>query len=164
MEHINMVTSYVAENEKAFAESLMKKSQATRKSETANKKRDYDKAKRRVIELDRLFTQLYEDRTLGSLSEERFTKMTANYELEQSQLTETIISYEKEQSETAETFSGIDKFLKIARKYLNLQELNGTILRELVEKIVVHEKVKGNDKTTQQIDIHYNFVGVVGVE
>ena len=164
MEHINTVTSYVAENEKAFAESLMRKSQSIKKSETANKKRDYDKAKRRVIELDRLFTQLYEDRTLGSLSEERFTKMTANYEQEQSQLTETITTYEKEQSETAETFSGIDKFLKIARKYLNLQELNGTILRELVEKIVVHEKVKGNGKTTQQVDIHYNFVGVVEVD
>ena len=164
MEHINMVTSYVAENEKAFAESLMKKSQSAKKSEVASKKRDYDKAKRRISELDKLFTQLYEDRTLGSLSEERFAKMTANYEQEQSTLIAFITAYEKEQSETAETFSGIDKFLKIARKYLHLQELNGTILRELVERIVVHEKVKGNGKTTQQIDIHYNFVGVVEVE
>ncbi|MCL1878785.1 MAG: recombinase family protein [Defluviitaleaceae bacterium] len=164
MEHINMVTSYVAQNEKAFAESLMKKSQTVIKSEVASKKRDYDKAKRRVVELDKLITQLFEERTLGSLSQERFAKMTANYEQEQSQLENTIIAHEKEQSETAETFSGIDKFLKIARKYLNLQELSGTILRELVEKIVVHEKVKGNGKTTQQVDIHYNFVGIVEVE
>ena len=164
MEHINMVTSYVSRNEKAFAESLMKKSQTALKSEVASKKREYDKAKRRVLELDKLITQLFEERTLGSLSQERFAKMTANYEQEQSQLETAIAVYEKEQSETAETFSGIDKFLKIARKYLNLQELNGTILRELVEKIVVHEKVKGNGKTTQQVDIHYNFVGVVEVE
>jgi len=164
MEHINMVTSYVAQNEKAFAEALMKKSQAQAKSETATKKREYDKAKRRVAELDKLITQLFEQLTLGSLSQERFAKMTANYEQEQSQLEATITAYEKEQSQTAETFLGIDKFLKIARKYLNLQELNGTILRELVEKIVVHEKVRGNGKMTQQIDIHYNFVGVVEVE
>jgi hypothetical protein len=39
--------------------------------------------------------------------------------------------------------------------------LDGTILRELVEKIVVHEKVKADGKTHQQIDIYYNFVGVV---
>ena len=90
--------------------------------------------------------------------------MTANYEQEQAQLEVTITAYEKEQSETAETFSSIDKFLKITRKYLNLQELNGIILREFVEKIVVHEKVIGIGKMTQQIDIHYNFVGVVDVE
>jgi len=90
--------------------------------------------------------------------------MAANYEQEQSQLETTLATYEKEQSEAAETFSGIDKFLKITRKYLNLQELNGTILRELVEKIVVHEKVRGNGKKTQQVDIHYNFVGIVEVE
>jgi len=164
IEHANMVTSYVAQNEKAFAEALMKKSQAQAKSETATQKREYDKAKRRVAELDKLFTQLFEQRTLGSLSQERFAKMTANYEQEQTQLKANITVYEKEQSETAETFSGIDKFLKITRKYLNLQELNGTILRELVEKIVVHEKVRGNGKMTQQLDIHYNFVGVVEVE
>jgi len=164
MKHINMVTSYVARNEKVFAESLMKKNQVAMKLESASKKREYEKAKRRVAELDKLFTQLFEDKTLGSLSQERFTKMAANYEQEQAQLEAAIAAYEKEQSETAETFSGIDKFLKIARKYLNLQELNGTILRELVEKIVVHEKVKGNGKTTQQVDIHYNFVGIVEVE
>jgi len=164
MEHINMVTSYVAENEKEFAESLMKKNQMALKSEATFKKREYEKAKRRVVELDKLFTQLFEQRTFGSLSQERFSKMTANYEQEQAQLESTITTYEKEQAETVEAFSGIDKFLKIAKKYLNLQELNGTILRELVEKIVVHEKVKGNGRTTQQIDIHYNFVGIVEVE
>ena len=163
-EHINMVTSYVAKNEKSFAESLMKKSQTAIISEAASKKREYEKAKRRVAELDKLFAQLFEERTFGSLSQERFAKMTANYEQEQAQLEAAITAYEKEQSETAETFSGIEKFLKIAREYLNLQELNGTILRELVEKIVVHEKVKSNGKTTQQVDIHYNFVGIVEVE
>lgn len=163
LDHIRMVTSNVSQNEKEFAEALMQKNLSAKKSETATKKREYDKAKRRVLELDKLFTQLYEDRTLGSLSEERFAKMTTVYEQEQITLNALITTYEKEKSETAETFSGIDKFLKIARKYLNLQELNGTILRELVEKIVVHEKVKQDGKTTQQIDIHYNFVGIVEV-
>jgi len=41
-------------------------------------------------------------------------------------------------------------------KHLNLQELGGTILQELVEKIVVHEKVKVDGKKHQQIDIYYN--------
>lgn len=41
--------SYIAENGKAFAELLMKKSQIAKKSETTNKKREYDKSKRRIL-------------------------------------------------------------------------------------------------------------------
>ena len=152
-----------------FAESLMNKSQSAKKSDIAKKKRELDKAKRRIAELDILFTKLYEDRTFGTVSEERFIKMTASYEQEQDNLNALIKTHEKETSHNSEIISGIDKFLRIASKYLNLQELDGTILRELVEKIVVHEKVKKRNEKgkviniTQQVDIHYNFVGVVEV-
>jgi len=164
LEHIRLVASYVAGNEKAFAKSLMNKSLAIKKADNISKKRELEKAKRRVMELDKLFAQLYEDRTLGCLSEERFIKMTGIYEQEQNHLEIFIDTHEKEQAEISETTSNIDRFLGIARKYLNLQELNTIVLRELVEKIVIHEKVKEKGKaTTQQIDIHYNFVGVVDV-
>jgi len=66
---------------------------------------------------------------------------------------------------------GIDKFIKLVKKHASLEELTATMLRELIQKIVVHEKEKvpaigsrGRTITTtyQQVDIHYNFVGVVG--
>jgi len=161
LEHIRMVTSYIAENETSFADKLMKRHSADRKSELAKKKRELDKAKRRTAELDRLFLKLYEDRTLGALPEERYLKMAAAYEQEQAELTDLIEKSEQEVSEAANAVSGTDKFLRIAKKHLNLQELDGTILRELVEKIVIHEKVKIDGKKHQQIDVHYNFVGVV---
>ena len=87
--------------------------------------------------------------------------MTDAYEQEQAELTILIERSEHEITEAADAVSGIDKFTKIAKKHLDLQELNGAILRELVEKIVIHEKVKVGKKKHQQIDIHYNFIGVV---
>jgi hypothetical protein len=161
LEHIRMVTGYIAENEQTFAESLMQRHSADRKSDIAKKKRDCDKAKRRTAELDRLFSKLYEDRTLGVLPEERYLKMAAVYEQEQAELNALIESAEREITEAADAVSGIDKFLRIAKKHLNLQALDGAILRELVKKIVVHEKVKDGGIVHQQVDIHYNFVGVV---
>lgn len=161
LEHIHMVTGYLAENEQYFADRLKELHLKDRKSDVAKKKRELDKAKCRIQELDRLFTKLYEDRTLGTLPEDRYIKMTAAYEQEQAELKSLIESLEQEVSKTAETLLGIDKFLRIARKYLNLQELNGTILRELIEKVVVHEKDKSGGTIRQQIDIHYNFVGVI---
>lgn len=66
---------------------------------------------------------------------------------------------------------GVDKFIKIVKKYLDVKELNAVILRELVEKVVVHEKYKttgfdsrGRERTPirQQVGIYYNFIGVIG--
>ena len=159
--HIRMVTGYIAENEHSFADKLMKRHNADRKSDIAKKKRELEKAKRRTLEIDRLYSKLYEDRTLGVLPEERYMKMAAAYEQEQADLNALIENSEKEVAQTADAVSGIDKFLKIAKKHLNLQKLDGAILRELVEKIVVHEKVKVGGKKHQQVDIYYNFVGVV---
>ena len=53
------------------------------------------------------------------------------------------------------------------------KELTPSLLRELIEKIVIHEKVRTDEVVfdsrsrprkpiSQQIDIYYNFVGVLG--
>jgi hypothetical protein len=164
LEHIRMVTGYISESEQDFAEKLTRKGLKNQKSDIVKKKRELEKAKRRTDEIDRLYSKLYEDRALGTLPEERYLKMTVAYEREQAELTAIIESSEREITEAVDAVSGIDKFLKIAKKHLNLQELDGAILRELVEKIVVHEKVKADGKTHQQVDIYYNFVGIVDNE
>ena len=51
---------------------------------------------------------------------------------------------------------------EIQQIYTDIQELNARILNELIEKIVVHEKVIGADGIkTQQIDIYYKFIGYI---
>lgn len=53
-------------------------------------------------------------------------------------------------------------FLPLVRQYTDLQELNARTLNELTEKIVVHEKARGEDGTvTQQVDIYYKFIGYI---
>ena len=46
--------------------------------------------------------------------------------------------------------------------YTDIQELTPEILREFIDKIVIHERsVKHGKYATQQIDIYYNFVGLL---
>jgi hypothetical protein len=52
-----------------------------------------------------------------------------------------------------------DKFLELARRYSDFDELTAPMLHEFVEKVVVHEGKKSNGKREQQVDIHLNFVG-----
>ena len=55
-----------------------------------------------------------------------------------------------------------EKFLGIVRKHLAFEELTPTLLREMIEKIVVHEcSYDENGTRRQDIEIYYSFVGKI---
>ena len=55
-----------------------------------------------------------------------------------------------------------EKFMDIVRKHLAFEELTPTLLREMVEKIVVHEcSYDENGTRRQDIEIYYSFVGKI---
>ena len=55
-----------------------------------------------------------------------------------------------------------EKFMGIVRKHLAFEELTPTLLREMIEKIVVHEcSYDENGTRMQDIEIYYSFVGKI---
>ena len=124
------------------------------------KRKTLANAKCRNAELDGLYKKIYEDNYSSKLSDDRFSKMSSEYEREQTELNSLISSLEAEITEEAEKSVNVSSFLNIVQKYTRITELNATILREFIEKIIIHERVKDNGKTTQQINIVYNFIGL----
>jgi len=55
----------------------------------------------------------------------------------------------------------IKSFLKIVKRYTEPTELTPVLLREFVEKVVVHAPDKSSGHRIQQIDVHYNFIGEI---
>ena len=52
--------------------------------------------------------------------------------------------------------------MNVVRRHTTIEELTPTLLREFVEKIVVHECSYDENKTrSQDIEIYYSFVGKV---
>ena len=52
--------------------------------------------------------------------------------------------------------------MNVVCKYLSIEELTHTLLREMVEKIVVYEcEYDENEVRHQRIDIYYSFVGKI---
>jgi hypothetical protein len=54
--------------------------------------------------------------------------------------------------------------MEVVRKYTNFEELTPTMLREMIDKIIVHEAVAIDGKRrgkhrTQEIEIYYSFIG-----
>lgn len=67
-----------------------------------------------------------------------------------------------ELSRTLEATVNAEKFMSVVRKYLSIEELTHTLLREMVEKIVVYEcEYDENEVRRQRIDIYYSFVGKI---
>ena len=53
----------------------------------------------------------------------------------------------------------VKRFLAIVKKYTDLTELTPEILREFVDKIIVHAPDKSSGRRLQEIEIIYNHIG-----
>ncbi len=123
-------------------------------------KRELDQAKARMHKLDEIIQKLYEDNLDGKISDDRFSKMSANYEEEQATLGSRVAELQDMISTVKSKTEGVDSFLKIVRGRTEIQELTATIIREFVDKIYVHQAVDFNGHRIQQIDIAWNFIGI----
>ena len=52
-----------------------------------------------------------------------------------------------------------DKFVELAKRYQDFDELTAPILHEFIDKVVVHEADKSSGKREQQVDIYLNYIG-----
>ena len=129
----------------------------------AKQKKELTAAKKRYNELDKLFTKIYEDNASGKISDERFEKMSNEYESEQKELKSVICELSSALNKNQEQNENSRKFLKIAQRYTQIPELTTEILHEFMDKILVHAPIKVNGKRVVKIDIYYNFVGIIDV-
>ncbi len=154
---LNKIVSFVKENEDEFVRAAMDNSVQKKSSELAKCKKKLKEAEKRIAELDRLFTRLYEDNVSGKISDERFSVMSAGYEDEQKKLRVSVGELTAF-IETAEQKSAdVTAFIQVVQKYEHITELTPEIMHELIEKIVVYAPNKSSGHRTQQIEIHYRF-------
>ena len=157
--HMKYVIGYVAQFEDKFREIMGAKHKAEVKRELAAKRKMITKSENRIKELDRLFKNIYEDKTNGVLSESRFKMLADDYEREQEELKQKIFTLTAEIEQQEEQSDNVERFIAKIHKYLDLQELNSTILNDMVKRVEVHTSQKIDDERTQQIDIYYDLVG-----
>ena len=160
--NLRKVTDYAARHEKQFMKLLIEQNEDGGKRRNAAKKKELDAAEKRIAELSAIFKRLYEDSVTGRISDERFAELSADYEAEQRQVREHAAELQAELSKAQEATVNAGKFMNIVRKYTSFEELTPTLLREFIEKIVVHEcSYDENKNRRQEIEIYYSFVGKV---
>ena len=70
------------------------------KNQVKKLKSAIESSKKRISDLDKLFSRIYEDNILGKLSDDRYTRMASEYEAEQKELIALVESSEKELEKT----------------------------------------------------------------
>ena len=122
-------------------------------------KKELEQARKRIAELDRIFKRIYEDDINGTISHERFLKLSSEYEAEQKELT----AFVKTEQAAVDTYeqdrTDFDSFDSVIRKYVGIRELTPTIVNEFVKKIIVHAPDKSTGHRRQRIEIVWNFIG-----
>lgn len=163
LENLRKVIAYAHNYEDDFVRQVTQNELSERMREQASAKRQLEQETRRIAEIDTIIKRLYEDNVTEKLSDERFAKMSADYEREQKALERNTAELRKMVSACEEQGMNIKRFLKIVHSYMEPNELTPDILHAFVEKVVVHAPDKSSGHRTQRIDIHYNFVGEIAL-
>lgn len=102
---------------------------------------------------------IYEDTVEGKISDERFAKMSENYESEQKSLERRIIELRSRIAAQKESSMNVDSFIALVRKHTDIQELNAEVIREFVERVEVFQPARVGGRKVQRLRIVWNCIG-----
>ena len=154
---IDLVLRYEAHFRTIMEEKMQTESKAILKA----KRKQLEKAEKRIQELDRLFVRTYEDNVSGKLSDERFAAMSHGYEEEQQGLKEAAEVLRKEIEVQEQQNQNLDLFIERIQKYTALDELTPYVAHELIKAIYVGAPDKSSGKRRQSIHIEYDLIGFI---
>ena len=135
-----------------------------RERNSAKKKQaaELKKAEKRKAEVDGLFAKMYEDWSAGRITEYNFNMLSEKYQNEQKELETKIRQLHETMEAAVQTAADAEKWIALMKQYVNPVELTAELLNTLIEKITVHEAVKGEDGSREQeVEIYYRFIGKI---
>jgi len=156
---LQRVLSCVKGQEREFAKKAAEYGDREAQRALAAQRKELEKAQSRLRELDALFRKLYEDNTLGRLSDTQFATLAAGFEDEKTALATRAAALEQALGAAQSRKVNAGKFLKLVRRYTDIQELTYENLHEFIDRIHIHATDK--EAKTRRIEIFYSFVGQV---
>ena len=141
---------------------LLNASDRERNSAKKKQAAELKKAEKRKAEVDGLFAKMYEDWSAGRITEYNFNMLSEKYQNEQKELETKIRQLHETMEAAVQTAADAEKWIALMKQYVNPVELTAELLNTLIEKITVHEAVKGEDGSREQeVEIYYRFIGKI---
>lgn len=161
LESMRRILLNVQAFEKEFARKQMDCYNEDKKKELTKKRRELNKAKKRIAEIDGLIQKLYEDNAIGKISDERYATLSMSYEEEQRNLKTALPDMENYLNTETDKTESLQRFIEKVKQITEIKELTAELVHEFIDKIVVHAPRYLDGKRVQLIDIYYNGVGIL---
>ena len=149
--------------QREFAEIVYRSQNIDAEKQIKVKTSELGKAEKRIAELDRYITKIYEDNVNGKLSDDRFQKMMSTYESEQETLTATVDRLHSEIKVLQAKTANLESFMNLVARVGDVTELTEEVARLFIERVVVHEAVFAagtkRAKVSQQVDVYFSYIG-----
>ncbi len=163
MMELQYISRVLEDYEDELIEALEKKTNADSIKEKKLIEAELQKAIVRNDRVASLYEKLYEDNAEGKVTDEWFMQLSHKYEVERMELKAKIVDYKEQLLKLAESNRNKESFIAAIRKFMEMKEITPALLKELIEKIEVHETEGVGKNRTQRIVIHYRFVGCIEI-
>ena len=161
LSYLKRVSDFVIDHEGDFVDIAIQHSRLLSRKEVAKKARQVSEAENRIKALNKIIQSLYEDKVMGKITEERFALMSEAYEQEQRQLKETVENSQSEIDRYDEINDNINNFVSLVVRTGRIKKLTPEIVRLLIDKVIVSEKVKTEDGYKRTVTICLTHVGEI---
>ena len=160
---ISDLSDFIRCYEPIFLYMLEKKNIAGRKADMKKLRDTIEANRKRVAMIDKAIENLFEANMEGKITDERFTKMTANYEAEQRELVSSIAEAEKTLKSEEQTKIDTRQLLKGFREFSIIRELTPALVNTLIQRIEIHNPEKIDGHSHVKVDIYFTAVGMIDI-
>ena len=120
-------------------------------------------SKKRISDLDKLFSRIYEDNVIGKLSDERYSRMASEYELEQKELLSKVVECEKQLVELQKKSVDMKMLYQGLMEFTEVKELTPIVVNKLIERIEIHNNEKKHSHNNVKVDIYFTAIGLFDI-
>ena len=161
LEAIGGLADFVRCYEPVFLYLVAKTSTADRKREMKELQLSIEAGRRRIDELDRLISRIYEDNIIGRISDDRYERMSAGYEKEQHDLMVSVAENERRLHEMEKERVDLRMLLKGLREFTEIRELTPELVNTLIQRIEIHNSDRSSGHVRVKVDIYFTAVGMI---
>lgn len=158
-EKLTYVKEQITYNQEAFIQSLIHKSNKAEIARIAKMKEEIATASQRLIEIEQLFKDSYEDYKKSILTEQQFEVLVKQYEKERICLEQKLKKLELNHIKSTEFIDNLHIFINNIKSIECISHPTREELFSIIEKIYINERpYKNSSKIQPQIEIIFRYI------
>ena len=148
---IQLHTALLKKDRAKFEEALQIHLSSQNKKQLASLKKEQNKLQKRFAELGQITKKLYEDNALSRISDEEYARLSVEFINERSQVEERLSTIDEELKKEERNLQKVTSFTAVIEKYLDIKELNKTVLNELIDKLKSTKQKRSTAKESKRL-------------